>query len=546
MHYGLFKGADDSLVAAQQCYSELVLSQLPAPPARILEVGVGLGATLSLLMDKGYQVHGITPDAKQVAYIQHRFDTKIPVSCQALEDFQASPASYDVMLLQESGRYIDPLVIFNKALDFLSPSGSLLIIDEFALKRSALGVEGLHLRADILSLAARFGFDTAADMDLSELVVPTLDYRLRVTGIHRQQLINDLALESVCLTKLDESNRMCQEKYATGSLGYGLLRFCKGPAPKWRLSSLERKNLPDFFDLFNSVFGSPMTPELWQWKYGLTDGRQLCAWQGEKLVAHYGGMPRKIMLFGKPQTAVQIGDVMVSSNHRGVLTRSGPFFRLAATFLEQYIGYGKPYLLGFGFPNDRAMAIAEKLKLYSEVGHLVEISWAPSTIRPCVFTRLHLLSEADAPEVDGLWHKMRSDLTDSIVGTRDWNYLRQRYLLHPHQHYYLLIVKNRIGGKARGVIVCRHDPEGCEMVDVIAPLHDLPLLITQARRHAKIAKCARFFCRITENFSSLFTGSGGVKQDVGIRIPANAWSDGPPPESLKNRWWLMTGDMDFR
>ncbi len=302
--------------------------------------------------------------------------------------------------------------------------------------------------------------------------------------------------------------------------------------------------------LFKKTFHHDMTPATWQWKYVSTSGREIGVWRDNQLIAHYGGIPRKILFFGQPQTAVQIGDVMVDSNERGILTKKGPFFLMTATFLEHYIGYGKAYLLGFGFPNDRHMKVAELLKLYAEVGRMVECSWKTRSRFPLWGTRLHLIDHTQATfvatAVNACWQRMTADLHTAIIGVRDWQYLQRRYLDHPTQHYQIMLVKNRFSARARGVMVLRYDPEGCEIVDVIAPLAEIPLLITHARRLAGAHGATHVFCRITENFANSFAIAGGARQPVNIRIPTNIWSDGPAPETLKDHWWLMSGDMDSR
>jgi hypothetical protein len=141
---------------------------------------------------------------------------------------------------------------------------------------------------------------------------------------------------------------------------------------------------------------------------------------------------------------------------------------------------------------------------------------------------------------------MAANLQTAIIGVRDWQYLQHRYLDHPDHHYQILLVKSRFSGRARGILVLRHDPEGCEIVDLIAPLAEIPVLVTHARRIAGILGAARLFCHITGNFTSYFAATGGKQQPLDIRIPANAWSHGPPPGTLKNHWWLMSGDKDFR
>ncbi|MBL0011363.1 MAG: methyltransferase domain-containing protein [Nitrosomonas sp.] len=177
-HYGLFQDNQTSLQTAQQFSTDLLMVRLPPPPCRVLEVGVGLGTTLSLLNQRGYDVHGITPDAQQIAYIQKNLDSGASVSCHSLQDFKAQPECFDVVLLQESAQYIEPLVIFNKALDLLPLSGDLVIIDEFALKYDEAGIGGLHLLNDMVALAERFGFELVERMDLSTQAAPTLDYLL--------------------------------------------------------------------------------------------------------------------------------------------------------------------------------------------------------------------------------------------------------------------------------------------------------------------------------------------------------------------------------
>ena len=550
LHYGLFQDNQTSLQTAQQFSTDLLITRLPPSPCRILEVGVGLGTTLTQLNQLGYDVHGITPDAQQIAYTQKNLDSEVSVSCHSLQDFKVQPESFDVVLLQESAQSIEPLVIFNKALDLLPLSGDLIIIDAFALKYDEARVEDLHLLNDLVTLAERFGFELIERLDLSTLAAPTLDYLLHITATHRQRLIKDLILTDEQLTQLDESNRSYHKKYASGQYGYALLHFRKKTVPKWRLQILEKNQTQEMLDLFKKTFHHDMTPATWQWKYGSHSGREIGIWRDNQLIAHYGGVSRRILFFGQPQTAVQIGDVMVDTSERGILTRKGPFFLMTATFLERYIGYGKPYLVGLGFPNERHMKIAVRHGLYAEVGCLTEFSWNIRSRFPLWGTRLHLIGQEQADfaktAVDQCWQNMAADLQTAIIGVRDWQYLQHRYLNHPNQQYQIILVRNRFRNYARGILVLRYDPEGCEIVDLIAPLAEIPLLITHARRLAGIHGATRVFCRITENFARYFAVAGGIQQTINIHIPANAWSNGPAPEILKDHWWLMSGDKDFR
>ncbi|WP_258364404.1 GNAT family N-acetyltransferase [Nitrosomonas sp. Nm84] len=537
--------------ATQQFLTNLLITRLPAPPCRVLQIDTGSSNMTALLSQHGYDIRSLNPDAQQITGLQDLPDSKASSRRRSLENCDAPPASFNAVVLLESAQYIEPLVLFNKSLDLLPLSGDLIIVDEFALKHDQADIRVLYLLSSIVALAERLGFELIEHMDLSSMTTNTPDYRSHGITVHQQHVIKDIALTVEQATRLDASNQANHPKNRNEHYScYALLHFRKKTLPKWRLQALTKQQLPEMLGLFKKTFNHDMTPATWQWKYDSNLGRGIGVWRNNQLIAHYGGIPRKILFFGQPQTAVQIGDVMVDSNERGILTKKGPFFLMTATFLERYIGYGKAYLLGFGFPNDRHMKVAELLKLYAEVGRMVEFSWKIRSRFPLWRTRLHLIDQARAAfaatAVNACWQRMAADLHTAIVGIRDWQYLQRRYLDHPTQHYQVILVKNRFSARARGVMVLRYDPEGCEIVDVIAPLAEIPLLITHARRLAGAHGAARVFCRITENFADYFAVAGGTRQPVNIRIPTNIWSDGPAPETLKDHWWLMSGDMDFR
>ncbi|PSJ17241.1 GNAT family N-acetyltransferase [Nitrosomonas supralitoralis] len=550
LHSGLFQNSKSSMESAQQSAHELLLSKLPTPPCRILLVGIGAGTTLSLLSQRGYDVRDIVVDTQPVTHINKDPGPEVPARYQSLETSIHDPESFDIVLFKESAQYLNQLVIFNKALDLLAPSGQLIVMDEFALKHDTTTSVNLHSLRNMVTLTERSGFELIENLDLSALAVPTLDYLLQAISTYRQRLIKDFFLKPEQLTQLEQSNQINREKYTNGQNGYALVRFRKKTTPQWRLHLLKADQQHEMFDLFEKTFHHPMTPAVWQWKYGSHSNLGMGVWRKDKLIAHYGGLARNILFFGQPQTAVQIADVMVDANERGILTKRGPFFLMTATFLEHYIGYGKPFLIGFGFPNERHMKIAERHGLYGEVGKMVEISWSPLSKFPHWRTRLTPVTALDDGHVTQIvndcWQQMARDLQTAVVGVRDCAYVIHRYLNHPAQHYQVVLIKNRFGGRARGVLILRHDEHGCEIVDIIAPLIEIPLLVLHARRLAGISGHRRVFCRITENFAACFAIAGGTQQMLDIRIPASTWDAAPSIDSLRNHWWLMSGDTDFR
>ncbi|MCK5925885.1 MAG: hypothetical protein KAG10_08340, partial [Methylococcales bacterium] len=87
----------------------------------------------------------------------------------------------------------------------------------------------------------------------------------------------------------------------------------------------------------------------------------------------------------------------------------------------------------------------------------------------------------------------------------------------------------------------------CDIVDLIAPTQHIPLVMQHAQRLAVLHQCTELCCQITQGFSSHFQASNTSYTPLNIRIPTSIWGiKKPTVNSIKNRWWLMAGDMDFR
>jgi hypothetical protein len=231
------------------------------------------------------------------------------------------------------------------------------------------------------------------------------------------------------------------------------------------------------------------------------------------------------------------------------MTKSGAMYQVTAAFLELFQGLaGVP--LAFGFPNRRAMALGERLGLYSEVGALSEIRWPALADRPQLRTRVaHLdLNDTDRQQmVDRLWAAMRRDLCAALVGVRDAKYLMYRYVGHPEHRYELVQVTSRLSGAPLGVLVLRIQKDSVELLDLVAPLGCIPLLVLQARRLAGRWGKATVYGWITRQYARRLAGANGCVTDPDIRIPTNAWvHQALSAADLYDRWWLTSGDTDFR
>ena len=211
LHYGLFVRADEPIDDAQERSTELLLSRLPPPPARLLEVGVGLGTTLARLRRLGYDAEGITPDATQAAMAE------TAVTVASLETFDGGP--YDLLLFQESSQYIDSEALFAKARS-LAPR--VLVLDEFATQ--PLDDPGaLHTLEGFLRAAAANGFRVAEEMDLSAQAAPTIAYFQERIPRYRRALAAELGVTGQQIDDLLASGERYSDRYRSGVYVYRLV-----------------------------------------------------------------------------------------------------------------------------------------------------------------------------------------------------------------------------------------------------------------------------------------------------------------------------------
>ena len=96
---------------------------LPAPPARVLDVGCGDGATTRLLTEKGYSTLGLDPEAPdEPGFRRGRLE-----ELDAGEEFDAAVAVRSLHHVHDLARAVDALA------DAL-PAGGRLVIFEFAIE----------------------------------------------------------------------------------------------------------------------------------------------------------------------------------------------------------------------------------------------------------------------------------------------------------------------------------------------------------------------------------------------------------------------------
>lgn len=319
------------------------------------------------------------------------------------------------------------------------------------------------------------------------------------------------------------------------------------PSAAWEVDWATREDEADLLTLFARVFSHAMLPEQWRWKYAATETYGALVRKNGQLTAFYGGMPRSIRFFGESKTAVQIGDVMADPAQGRAMTRRGPFFLAASAYLERFIGPGKDYCLGFGFPSKRVNRLAERLGLYASVGDVLEANWEPLPYRPHLAVSVRPFSAPQKDLLEPLWEKMAQELVDYIVPVKNGAYMCYRFLEHPSTVYLPFLVKWRISGQPFGLLVLRdHGDTGVELLDLVGPRNRLPALVRVARRITGKLGRQKLFAWLTKPVAANLAASHPRLVPTDVSIPTSIWDIPSEVHRIQDRWWLMGGDADFR
>jgi SAM-dependent methyltransferase len=105
-------------------FYEFVLSEMPSPPARVLEVGCGDGELSRGLTRAGYSMVGIDPEAPEGAIFRRI----------RLEDFH-DEGEFDAVVASVSLHHVDDPGSAVERVEQLLRDGGLLVLEEFAKER---------------------------------------------------------------------------------------------------------------------------------------------------------------------------------------------------------------------------------------------------------------------------------------------------------------------------------------------------------------------------------------------------------------------------
>lgn len=196
-------------------------------------VGCCFTCVLKELADVGHRVLAISPDSVQVglARAANAQRSRVRVECSKLEDMTAARFGvFDVIIFQESAKYIDPSPLFERVHQLRAPDGRVVMVDEFTLVPEAPGPVPPPRVADVLAQAQRFGFAITKERNLSPQAAPTLDYLLRHLSEQRDRLARSLAMPDQAIDALSAALRVYRAEYERGRFRYMLFSFARQSA----------------------------------------------------------------------------------------------------------------------------------------------------------------------------------------------------------------------------------------------------------------------------------------------------------------------------
>lgn len=306
-------------------------------------------------------------------------------------------------------------------------------------------------------------------------------------------------------------------------------------------------------NLHRRVFGSLVNEEWFDWKYRLGGGEAVGLWLGDELVAHCGGTPRTVLHHGRPARDLQIGDVMVTPQWRGVLTRRGPFYKVSDGLYSSRMGPGRDFFAAFGFPNERHLRLAVKMGLSWDSGPVEMLSWqGDASLQVLGWSWRAEVLTPDHPDFDRkvtqAWAAMQQDASRYSMGVRDAAYLRWRFARRPDHSYRFVQLRRPWQRAPSGLVVLGpvvEAPGYLQWLDWVGPIELLPTACRLARLEAAREGSSGLTTWASPAVAHHLAGTGVTQRSLAAVLGVPKASDLTQEQVQQLNWWLMAGDTDF-
>ena len=469
LHFGLWPhdGSNLTMGEAQNNMFDKLVSCLPESPARILDVGCGLGLSAHLLGTKGYRVTAIAPVPALIGYAKRKYESE-NVDFRNLDYFDHDnqifrEGSYDALLFQESLHCLRPLdEVIKKARSLLKDKGIIIISDKVCYDKTIKPETDVHMSPKIYTALAESGFRIIQDEKLDNDVIAAYNIavdRLTEHALCDSSIPRDTDVASDLLSLLERWKR---EKawHASGRFGYEIFVGKKDP---FFIRSYKEGDEHEILAMFNEVFKENRNLDHWYWKFrdNPSGSHEVCMAfsHGGKIVSHYAGFPVRLCSRIEDDgevldfTVPQIGDTMTDPSIRRIgLGKTGVLARTAHYFYAKFCEGSAPF--GYG-PNTANMRkLGERYLGYI---YLDPIPFWVKNISRTSFRRPGLVSRIlkgftveEVHSVDDEWDTLFDRLCPDykFLIRRDAAYIKWRYLDCPDNVHRVFAVRK--GGSLAG------------------------------------------------------------------------------------------------
>ena len=229
--------------------------------------------------------------------------------------------------------------------------------------------------------------------------------------------------------------------------------------------------------LFSTVYGHPIEPAQWRWKYRLgprLGSLNMAARAADgRWVGHVGAIVFPGTCQGRPLPMAQVCDIMVERGARGGLSRDGVYPRLIAA-LRDALGMRFPGVYAYGFPGERPFRLGERIGYYRRLYTCREVRVTAEAAPTASGWAARALDwhapdsiEAAARALDRDWKRLgRRQATPRVARTGAW--MTWRYANHPTHAYRLWRLRH--WWRPAGWLVTRQMPDGHQwIVDALLP-----------------------------------------------------------------------------
>lgn len=325
------------------------------------------------------------------------------------------------------------------------------------------------------------------------------------------------------------------------------------------LRDIEKKHRADLLVLHRKIFDSTAQENWFEWKYILGKGDGVGIWnETHEMIAFCGGVPRHFFRNGTAAYFLQIGDLMVSPEWRGILTRNNPFWYACEHFYNTRLGKEHRFQIGFGLTHSRALRLHVKRGMSWDAGGIEHLQWRLNPQKKfSIFKWFGLVQPLNSTDADfestvnQAWHAMQKSTHSYTIGVRNTDYLSWRFIKRPDKKYQIFSLRQIGSRKLLGIVVLSQPSspnEAIQWLDWIGPIRYL----------AHACRAAQFIAaNDTVSTSATMTAwaSPAVAALLGETNPEFlapvaqlgilTASELAAEEVPRLRMWLMAGDTEF-